>query len=66
MVDTDIGDMLLKFMLIQQVRPFCGVDFSNVGTEEYWERGHIGRWERWYRKMMGLTDSPYHACQEVT
>ena len=37
-----------------------------MGTEEYLEKGHIGRWERWYRKMMGLTDSPYHACQAIT
>ena len=25
-----------------------------------------GGWERWERKMMGITDSPYYACQVVT
>ena len=39
---------------------------SNVRTEDYWEIVCIVGWERWERKIMGLTNSPYHTCQEVT
>ena len=35
-------------------------------TEEEWENHRIGGLERWERNIMGLTDSPYHACQAVT
>ena len=47
------------------MRPFCGVDVSNVRTEEDLERSCLGRWGRWDRKMMGLKISPYYACQAV-
>ena len=36
MADMDIGEMLLKFMLGEEVGPFYGVDVSNVRTEEDW------------------------------
>ena len=42
MADRDIGYMLLKFTLSEEVRPFCGGDVYNVGTEEDWVRVHIG------------------------
>ena len=29
MADRDIGDMLLDFMLSEEVRPFCGFDVTN-------------------------------------
>ena len=32
------GEMFLKSMLSEVVRHFCGVDVSNVRTEEEWER----------------------------
>ena len=34
--------------------------------EEEWVNHRSGGWEMWELKMMGLTDSPYHACQAVT
>ena len=57
--------MFLKFMLSKDVRPYRGIDISNMRTEEEWEGGRLGRWKRWERKIMGLTDSPYHAYQTV-
>ena len=30
------------------------------------EVGRLGGWERWERKIMGTTDSPYHEYQELT
>ena len=41
------------------------VDITNVCKEEEWERGSSEGGERWGREMMGITDSPYHACQAV-
>ena len=32
MADRDIGEIFLNFMLIEEVRSFCGVDISNVRT----------------------------------
>ena len=61
-----MGKMFLKFLLIEVVRPFCGMYFYNVRTEDYWERDRLGGWERWERNIMRLTDSPYHAYQVVT
>ena len=57
--------MLLNFMLSEEVRHLCGVDVSNVKTDNDWERGSLGGWERWDRKIMGQTDYPYHDCQAV-
>ena len=48
------------------MRTFCGVYVSNMRTDEDWEIGPLGGWEIWEIKMMGLTDSPYNACQDVT
>ena len=44
MADKDIGYIFLNFMMSKEVRPFCGMDFSNVMTEEYWGRGYLGGW----------------------
>ena len=48
-----IGEMFIKFMLSDEVIPFCGVDVSNMRSKEEWERGHFGRWYRWERNMIG-------------
>ena len=37
MEDWDIGDMLLDFMLSEEVRTFCGVDVMNVRKYEEWD-----------------------------
>ena len=63
--DRDIREMFLKLMLSEEVRSFCGVDVTNVSTEDKWERHMSGFQERWERNMMGLTDLPYHAFQVV-
>ena len=62
MADRDIREMYLNFMLSEEVRSFCGMDFTNVSTEKEWEMNRSGGWERWEQKMMGITDSPYYAC----
>ena len=66
MVDRVIGEMLLNFMLNEEVRYFCGVDVTNVITEEEWEKDSSGVWERGKRKIMGLKELTYHAWQGVT
>ena len=66
MEDQDIGEIFLTFILSEEVISLCGVDTTNLRTEEEWEKCRSGGWEMWERKMMGLTDSPYHACKAVT
>ena len=46
--------------------PFCGVDMTNIRTEEERYNYRPDGWEIWESKMMGLTDFPYHECQAVT
>ena len=38
MADRDIVELFLKFMLSDEVIPFCGVDLINVWTEEWWDK----------------------------
>ena len=66
MADLDIGGMFLNSMFSEEVRSFCWVDITNMRTEKEWERHRSGVWEKWDQKMMGITDSPYHAYQAVT
>ena len=66
MVDQNIGEMFLNLIPSEEVRPFCGVDVTNVFIEEEWEKDISGGWEIWEMKMMRLTESPYHACQVTT
>ena len=65
MVDQDIGEMSLNFMLSEEVRFFFGVDITNVSTEEKWEDHRSRGWKFWEWKMMGLTDFPYHTGQSL-
>ena len=44
MADRDIGEIFINYMLSEEVRSFCGVDITNVRTEEYWERHRSGSW----------------------
>ena len=66
MVDRDMGEMFINFMLREEVRSFCGVDITNVRIEEDWESHMSGGWEKWEMNIMGLIDLPYHTCQAVT
>jgi hypothetical protein len=62
MADVDVGDMFLNCMLHSSIRPFAGVDITHFFKEESDE---VKRWETWYRAAMGLTSSPYQACQAM-
>ena len=44
MEDRDIGQMLLNFMLSEELRPFCGVDVMNVSKQEEWEKDISEGW----------------------
>ena len=64
MVDLDIGDMFLNFMLHWKARSFVGIDITNI----FPERLPIGArclWLQWYRCAMGLKSSPYQAICAV-
>ena len=61
MGDCDIGDCFLNFILHDSVRPYAGVDLSHYASQANDEIV----WERWTRAPMGLTTSPYQACQGV-
>ena len=65
MEDWYIGDILLNFMLSEEVIQFCGLDVMDVRKQEQWEKDIIGGWEIWESKMMELTESPYNMCQAV-
>ena len=62
MCDTDVGEVFLNFMLHEEVRKMCGVDFTLYYPEEVGQ-GVGNLWERWCRCAMGLTTSPYQAIQ---
>ena len=66
MEDRDIGEIFLNFLLSEEVRPFFGVGVIRFITEENWVRNRLVGWERWERNIIGLTNYPYHSCQEVT
>jgi hypothetical protein len=62
MADVDVREMFLNFMLHSSIRPFAGVDISHFFSED---QKDVKRWETWYRAAMGLTSSPYQACQAM-
>ena len=43
-VDRDIGEIFLYFMLIKYIRPYCRVVVSNAITEEECEYGRLEGW----------------------
>ena len=62
--DIDIGEMFLNFMLDPKLRPYCGVDVSEIRSDDQeFEQGRRSSWEAWCRLWMGQTDSPYLAVQ---
>jgi hypothetical protein len=64
MVDLDIGDMFLNFMLHWEARPFVGIDISKIFPERL-SPGARCLWLQWYRCAMGLKSSPYQAICAV-
>jgi hypothetical protein len=65
MSDNDVGEMFLNFMLHEDVRKLCGVDFTLYYPEELEGSDLNVLWERWQRCAMGLRTSPYQAIQAV-
>jgi hypothetical protein len=59
MCDLDVGEMFLNFVLHEELRPLTGVDLTFYAPEA---NGNL-LWECWHRAAMGLTSSPYQACQ---
>lgn len=64
MVDLDIGEMFLNFMLDEHSRELVGVDITQFFTEEMTEDQKT-LWERWVRCAMGLKVSPNHAIRAL-
>jgi hypothetical protein len=59
MVDLDIGDMFLNFMLDENTREMVSVDLTPFFPEELHE-GIKVLWEFWVRCAIGLKVSPNH------
>ena len=64
MVDLDIADMFLNFMLDEKARELVGVDVSLFFGDGSEEEKRI-KWERWLRCAMGLKNSPNHAIRAI-
>lgn len=60
--DNDVGEMFLNFMLHEEVRRLCGVDFTLYFPKELSDTQEK-LWVRWTRCAMGLKTSPYQATQ---
>ena len=52
MADINIGGMFLNFVLHESMQSLCGVDLSDLFTDEMGEKKVL--WERWVRCAMGL------------
>ena len=63
MGDADLGEMFLNFPLDVDIRPYAGVDFSNLFPDEC-KNGET-LWERWVRMLMGFRPSPYCTTREM-
>jgi hypothetical protein len=59
MCDLDVREICLNFILHRSICPLAGVDLMHYVPDG------AGRvvWECWQRTAMGLTLSPYQACQ---
>jgi hypothetical protein len=60
MCDLDVGEMFLNFILHEEIRSLAGVDLTHYVEGA---NGSKRVWECWHRAAMGLTSSPYQACQ---
>jgi hypothetical protein len=65
MVDLDIGDMFLNFMLAEDARELVGIDLSPFSFDDLSEELKAKSWERWWRCEMGLKVSPNHAIRAI-
>jgi hypothetical protein len=64
MVDLDIGDMFLNFMLAEDARELVGIDLSPFSFDDLSDELKV-KWERWWRCAMGLKVSPNHAIRAI-
>lgn len=55
--DIDLGEMFLNYFLDEEIRPYAGVDVSEL------EGGNKRIFEQWIRTLMGFRCSPYIATQ---
>jgi hypothetical protein len=71
--DIDLGEMFLNFPLDRQLRPFVGIDatelrnslkeLDNIPRSVLESRGRL--FLRWERCLMGLRSSPFNACKAM-
>jgi hypothetical protein len=61
--DIDLGEMFLNYPLDEAIRPYAGVDVTNVDVDESKEKGIKRVIERWARCLMGFKPSPFVTTQ---
>ena len=70
--DIDLGEMFLNYWINDELRPYVGVDVTNMGERSEDKYGNVtfisedknGKiWERWERTLMGFQSSPYICTQ---
>jgi hypothetical protein len=61
MVDVDIGECFLNFILHRELKELAGVDLTHFFSED-----GTPLWEAWDRAAMGLKSSPYQAVSALT
>ena len=60
--DNDYGEMFLNFPLARELRPYCGIDISQIYPEEAKNSQKLLT-AMWNRNAMGLKPSPYNSIQ---
>jgi hypothetical protein len=64
MIDIDLTEMFLNFMLDRSIRAFAGVDLTKFFENELTTNSRL-IWERWERMLMGFKPSPYLTTREL-
>lgn len=66
MVDLNIGEMFLNFMLDQEVQQYVGVDLTPLVDKDLKsETCNKVVWEKYLRCAMGLAMSPNHTTRAI-
>jgi hypothetical protein len=61
--DIDLGEMFLNYPLDEDIRPYAGVDVTNVDSDSGTASDIKRIIERWARCLMGFKPSPFVATQ---
>jgi hypothetical protein len=61
--DIDLGEMFLNYPLDENIRPYAGVDVTNVDSDSGTASDIKRIIERWARCLMGFKPSPFVATQ---